>query len=281
MDSKIAIKQKSFFEIKKDMLNLLSNYPFINLKVLSRSTLGREIYAAYLGKGEEYIYYLPSFCGNQTLNSIIILRFLEEVCFALQTGGEIAGVNIRKATCGKGIIFVPLINPDGHEIAVKGFSAASYLCNTISKNADTISENFEYNLRGVYLENNFYKTNATAPYKNRFGGFAPFSEPESLALAETLRKFVPRHILNFNETQENISFYNLKNDERPLKMAEIINAIYPQKQTEETSANTFGAWVKNEFSAPTFTVGLKGISEENLIEYYNKIKELLVLMLIM
>ena len=142
MDSKIAIKQKSFFEIKKDINYLTASYPFLNLKILSSSTLGREIYSITLGKASEYVYFVSSFCGNDTLTSLILLRFLEDLSSNIYCGNEMAGVNIRKATSGKGIVFVPLINPDGHEIAVKGFSSASYLYNVLNKNCNCSHKDF-------------------------------------------------------------------------------------------------------------------------------------------
>ena len=281
MDSKIAIKQKSFFEIKKDILYLQTTFPFLKTKTLTHSTLGREIFLITIGEADEYVYFLPSFCGNVTTGSLLMLRFIEELAHALQIGGEIAGVNIRKATCGKGLCFIPIINPDGHEIAVKGFSAASYLHNIVYKNAETEHKGFEYNLRGVYLENNFYKCTVGSPYKNRFGGYAPFSEPESLALAELLRKRKPRHIVSFCGEDNNISFYKPLNDTRTPKMLEIINAIYPKMQIELTAPNTFGNWVRQEFYAPLFNLGIKNCELCGTINLYNELKELLTLMLIM
>ena len=281
MDSKIAIKQKSFFEIKKDILYLQTTFPFLNLKTLARSTLGREIYLITVGKSYESVYFLPSFCGNESNTTLLLLRFIEEFSYALQMGGEIAGVNIRKAICGKGICFVPLLNPDGHEIALKGYSAASYLYNIVSKNAETEHKNFEYNLRGVFLENNFYSSTVGTPYKNHFGGYAPFSEPESLSLAENLRKHPPSQVVCLNEKQDYVGIYAPTNIERTKKMADVTNAVYNKKQIFEENKNLFGNWVAKEFGAPTFNIGLSGLTETNLIKYYNQIKELLVLMLIM
>lgn len=280
MDSKIAMKQKSFFEIKKDILYLQTTFPFLKLKIIDRSNLGREIYSITIGEAEEYVYFLPSFCGNQQLGTLLLLRFIEELSYALQTGGEIADLNIRRATCGKGICFLPLINPDGHEISVKGYSAASYLYNIVSKNAETESKNFEYNLRGVFLENNFYKNTVGKPYKNHFGGYSPFSEPESLALAETLRKKKPRHIVSLCENQD-ISYYKPQNDERTQKMLEVINAVFPTSQTELSFKNTFGSWINKEFSVPLINVGTNFSKELNPKQTYEALKELLVLLLIM
>lgn len=281
MDSKIAIKQKSFFEIKKDINYLTASYPFLNLKILSSSTLGREIYSITLGKASEYVYFVSSFCGNDTLTSLILLRFLEDLSSNIYCGNEMAGVNIRKATSGKGIVFVPLINPDGHEIAVKGFSSASYLYNVLNKNCNCSHKDYKYNLRGVFLENNFYKGVVGSPYKNTFGGFSPFSEPESLALAENLRKYPPRQIVCLNQTKDYVGIFQPKDNSRTKKMSEVTRAVYPKKQVIEENNNSFGSWVAKEFNAPTFNIGLSGLTEANLIKNYNQLKELLVLMLIM
>ncbi len=281
MDSKITVKQKSFFDIKKDINLLAFNYPFLNLKTLSRSTLGREIFALQIGSAKEYIYFLPSFCGNEIFLNILLLKFLEELSYALYNGTEIAGVNIRKAIGGKGIIFLPLINPDGHEIAVKGFSAASYLCDTVNQKADCPNTAFKYNLRGVYLENNFFKSAVGTPFKNNFGGYSPFSESESLCIAEALRKNPPRHIVSFSENNDCIEVYSKANDIRTQKMTEVINAVCYKKINFQKDGHSFYNWVNHEFSVPCFKIGLKGIDENNLNNYYTALKELLVLMLIM
>jgi len=281
MDSKIAIKQKSFFEIKKDINYLTAAYPFLNLKTLSTSTLGREIYSISFGKAKQYVYFLSSFCGNDSLINLILLRFLEDLSANIYLGNEIAGVNIRKAISGKGVIFLPLINPDGHEIAIKGFSSASYLYNILNKNCDCEYKDYKYNLRGVYLENNFYKESLGRPYKNCFGGFSPFSEPETLGLAENLRKYPPRQIVCLNQTKDYVGIFQPKDNSRTKKMAEVTRAVYPKKQIIEENNNSFGSWVAKEFNAPTFNIGLSGLTEANLIKNYNQLKELLVLMLIM
>lgn len=281
MDSKIFIKNKSFFELKKDINSLVATYPFLNLRTLARSNLGREIYSITLGKANEYVYFLAPFCGNEGLISTLILRFLEELAFSLYKGEEMAGVNIRKATVGKGIIFIPIINPDGQEIALKGYTAASYLCDTVKHNTNTPHDQYKYNLRGVYLENNFYKSAVGAPYKNNFGGYSAFSESESLSIAENLRRFKPRQVVCLNKKDEKVGVFAPQNNNRTKEMADIIKAIYPKPQEFKMNDKSFYSWVKNEFSAPCFTVGLSGITENTLMEYYNFIKELLVLMLIM
>ena len=282
MDSKIAFKEHSYFNIKKYIHELEAVYPFLELKTLTRTAGGREVQALFFGKTNDYVLYLAPFSGNDRLCTTLLLRFFEELCHAVHKGEELCSLNIRKALYGKGVIVIPIINPDGYEISLKGNSALNHLSNEIKNISKGDYKNYKANIRGVDLEKNFIKCLGGAPAPYGFGGYSPFSEPESLCLAEFLRKTNIRHIINLCSDDIGITFYNINNNNKAIKMAEIMQAVsgYDISISEDIK-DDFKYWFNKEFLKPAFKIGTEKLSVKNLPIVYEHIKELLVLSSIM
>lgn len=300
MKSIIEAKDYDYLSVKKLIDRLTDTYPFLHCRSIGRSCAGRDIYALTVGEADEYVLYAAAFHGSEHITCNIALRFAEELCEALLTGSEIAGLDARRAFYGRGIMIVPLVNPDGCEISVRGEAGAGYMASKVKRLCGGDFESWNANLRGVDINHNFnagweelkkleQQAGYYGPSPTRFGGYTPESEPETLALTELCRKNHIRHVLALHTQGEVIYWsYGDRQPGRSAKMAEILAAEsgyaldYP---TGLAVGGGFKDWFITEFSRPGFTIeigkGINPLPAGILESLYNRVRDILVLAAIM
>lgn len=275
-------------------------YPFLQAGVLGRSCMGRDIAAFQLGKASEYALITAAFHGSEYITATVLMYFIEELCEAILNDGTIAGFEARKAMYGRGVIFVPCVNPDGCEIALHGRAGCGNMASVIAKICKNDFEHWNANIRGVDINHNFaagwdalhrleQDNGIYAPASTRFGGFRPESEPETLALTELCRTKRIRHVLALHSQGEVIYWtYGDKRPPRSRKMAEIMAtaAGYLLSEPEGLAVGGgFKDWFISEFDRPGFTVeignGENPLPIDTAYNIYTRVRELLMLSAIM
>ena len=165
-------------------------YPFLEELPSGRSVLGREIFCLTMGKAKDKVLYVAGTHGSEWLTCMVLLRFLDRLCAAYQDGGTIAGVDVRTALLGRGLAFVPCLNPDGVEIALRGYDGALRNSSLVRKLSGGDTRCWQANARGVDLNHNFdagwkelrkleREQGIFGPASRQFGGSCPESEPET------------------------------------------------------------------------------------------------------
>ncbi len=300
MNSIINATDYEYLEIKKIIDRLLDTYAFLKCRSIGRSCAGRDIFCLQIGNADEYVLYAAAIHGSEHITCNIALRFAEEVCEALLTGTEIAGLDARRALYGRGLLIVPLVNPDGCEISVKGESGAGYMAGKIRRLCNGDFKHWNANIRGVDINHNFNAgweelhtlerdAGIFGPAPTRFGGFSPESEPETLALTELCRKENIRHVVALHTQGEVIYWtYGDRQPKRSAKMAEIMAAESGYALEVPTGLSVGGGfkdWFINEFSRPGFTLeigkGQNPLPIGTLPRLYSQVREPLVLAAIM
>lgn len=294
------IKVFDYFDTLKYIQNLREEYSFLNLESIGKSVLGRDIFSLQIGRAKEYVLFAAAFHGSEYITNALMLTFCHELCRAIADDDNIEGLNVRRAMYGRGLIIVPLVNPDGCEISIhgKGGCIGNYsFINRIS-NGDLI--HFNANARGVDINHNFNagwetlrdlerKSQIYGPAKTRFGGYFPESEPETIAICNLCRQKVIRHAVAFHSQGEVI--YPPEGDNPPKrseKMSEIMAAssgYIIDKPQGLAVGGGFKDWFVKEFNRPAFTVEV-GLGENPLppsdyLKTYHIIREMLMLSAIM
>lgn len=296
MNSIINATDYEYLEVKKIIDRLLDTYTFLKCRSIGRSCAGRDIFCLQIGNADEYVLYAAAIHGSEHITCNIALRFAEEVCEALLTGTEIAGLDARRALYGRGLLIVPLVNPDGCEISIKGESGAGYMAGKIRRLCNGDFKHWNANLRGVDINHNFNAgweelhtlerdAGIFGPAPTRFGGFSPESEPETLALTELCRKENIRHVIALHTQGEVIYWtYGDRQPKRSAKMAEIMAAESGYALEVPTGLSVGGGfkdWFINEFSRPGFTLeigkGQNPLPIGTMSRLYSQIREPLVL----
>ena len=225
------------------------------------------ITALKIGSASQYTVLASAFHGSEHITSTVLLMFIEELCEALDKGGYIAGLNARRALKGRGVIFIPCVNPDGCEISIMGKPPENDIANIFKHKTDF--KKWNANARGVDINHNFNadwfalrekerNEGIYGPAPTRFGGYKPESEPETQALINLCEKVEIRHVLALH-SQGEVIYWNYGNNQiaRSRKMAEIMatSSGYALDIPVGLSyGGGFKDWFIEEFKRPGFTI---------------------------
>lgn len=281
-------------EINQIIRILCSNYGFLERMSIGKSVAGRDITAVKFASGESYTLFSASFHGSEHITSNICLMLLEELAYAYQTNSSVEGINIKKAIEGRGIIFVPRVNPDGCEISLFGAAAAGDRAGTVIKQCAGDFSRWNANLRGVDINHNFdadfagvkrreFEAGIYAAGPTKFGGEKPESEPETKALVSLCHKENIHHVCALH-TQGEVIYWGYKNHclNRNRQMAQILAATSGYALDVPTGTAVGGGfkdWFVSHFERPGFTIelgrGRNPLPIEKALEIYLKAREML------
>lgn len=139
----------SFSDIQRKSLQLANVYQgILNLETIGISHDQREIFMLRLGLHKKYILITAGVHGREYINSAVLLRIAEK--YAAQT---VSQPGLLK---DYGILFVPVLNPDGYVIATEGFGSINdkkLKKNCIMQNIN--SSQWKWNARAVDINRNF------------------------------------------------------------------------------------------------------------------------------
>lgn len=238
----------TFSAVQNAMSTLIAQYPFLCKVPLGVSRVGRQIDALVLccpGKrANGRVLFTAAFRGQEWITSLLLLRFCEEVCFCLQNGLSMAGVDVRRALSGRTLIMIPQVHPDEVENALNGSKAAE-------KHADFVA--------------------------------VPYGEtPETAALCALCRRMTLRHATALHTCGEQIYWNYGEHTPVPARMmAEIMASAAGYTTADTATFGGFANWFVEEFHRPAFTVTLgKGqnpLPIEEVATIGKRVREMLLL----
>ena len=289
-----------FLGVYKSLSEIDQKYPFAKLSTIGKSVMGRDIFSLRLGRAASYVLFAAAFHGSEHITCTLLVEFVKRLSETIDKDGSIEGVKIRRALNGRGLIFVPLVNPDGCEISLKGKAGCGVLEPFISGLCGGDYIHFNANARGVDINHNFdadwkalkrreLDAGISSPAPTRFGGYAPTSEPETVALTTLCKNFNIRHAIALHSQGRVIYPPERKScPPRSLKMAEILSAAsgYAVEYPDGLAVGGgFKDWFVKEFFRPAFTIeigkGKNPLPKEAYPQIFSEICEMLTLCSIM
>lgn len=261
---------------------------------IGKSVSGKEIYALRLSSGESYTLFAAAFHGSEHITSNICLMFAEELAAAYETGRSLEGINVKKALEGRGVLFVPRVNPDGCDISILGAPAAGTKAGEITKLCGGEFSRWNANLRGVDINHNFdadfdevkkreVEAGIYVAGPSRFGGKRPESEPETLAMTSLCKSENIHHVCAMH-TQGEVIYWGYKDYclKRNKQMAQILAATSGYALDVPTGTAVGGGfkdWFVSHFERPGFTIefghGANPLPIGRALEIYLKAREML------
>ncbi len=188
-------KVLSYEELENIYLKL-NNSKMVNLDIIGHSIDNRNIYSLIIGQGEKIIMFEAGLHSSEIANPLFITKFV----INLINDYENSNKTIKNILNNYKLIVLPVANPDGYDLAIKGSNIIKNRNTYLYQNKEQIDFNYnKANLNGVDLNRNMpsqnsglnfkrYQLNSTVvlePSSNKmayFPGKSLGSEPETRAL---------------------------------------------------------------------------------------------------
>lgn len=146
--------------LTQNIYDLLKLYPFIEVQIVGNSVLHKPIYAIKVGKGSKQVFYSASFHANESITSLLLMKFIEDFCIAYSNQKTLYNYSVHNLFNNYSIYFMPMANPDGVDLVNGNLSPNSFYymnAKNISKKFQDISfpNGWKANIRGVDLNLQF------------------------------------------------------------------------------------------------------------------------------
>lgn len=175
-------------EISEKMKGMAEKYPeYLHYRHVGTSHDGREISGILLGDSEKCLIVSGGIHGRESINPVLLLRMIEDYALireneyrdpVLETGQQLL--------TDYSIFFLPLLNPDGYEAALRGFTEIRDIAlRELCQKAEVSHEEWKENGRGADINRNF----PCKSFLPRGNMKEPASEPETQALMQIFEQF--------------------------------------------------------------------------------------------
>jgi g-D-glutamyl-meso-diaminopimelate peptidase len=251
-----------------DIRRLKSIYPFLKTSPIGDSVLGKNIPEVMIGNGDKRVHYNGSFHANEWITTPVIMTFLNDYLLSITNQTDIRGLSLFPFYQQTMLSIVPMVNPDGVELVLKGAPVDETLRGRLVEwnNGSEDFSGWKANINGVDLNDQFpakwelevARNNVTQPGPANYSGEGPLTQPEAIAMAELTRKRDFNRVLAFH-TQGEVIYWGFEGLEPP-ESETIVNEFARVSGYEPVnSANSYAGykdWYIQDWRRPGFTVEL-------------------------
>jgi len=266
--------------LRSDLNRLAEVYPFIRRRNIGASVLGKPIPELRIGRGAKTVHMNGSFHANEWITTPVLVRFLNHYAMSLVNGTPIRGLDMRPFYDAATLSMVPMVNPDGVDLAIRGLPAVQepWRSRVLAWNKGSSDfSGWKANIRGVDLNDQFpalwdreAARNPKEPGPRDYPGTEPLTEPEAIAMAELTRGGDFDRVLAFHTQGEEIywGFENLEPPESELLVNEFSRVSgYTPVRTIESYAG-YKDWFIQDWRRPGFTIELgRGVNPLPLSQF--------------
>ncbi len=254
--------------------NITSRYRFCRSELLARTAFGRPIRTLVIGNGPRKVFYSAAHHANEWITTPVLLKFVEDFAQAIESGGQIGGVDAAMLRSTATIYTVPMVDPDGVALVTGEITQGDpqyVMAQAIAANFPAIPfpNGWKANLLGVDLNLNYpagwlqarenkFAQGFTRPAPRDFVGRAPLDQFETRALAGYTEAIDPALVLAYH-TQGRVIYWQFQDYEVPgarelgERFAEISG--YSLEETPFLSAFAgYKDWFIKYFRRPGYTI---------------------------
>lgn len=197
---------------------LQARYPFLIRRTIATTRYRRPVSALCLGTGPRTVLYNASHHANEWITTPVLMKFLEDFCRAISTGGRIFGKDALTLWRQTRLWLVPMVNPDGVDLVTGAIAPGSEqyeAAQRIARNYPDIPfpDGWKANLAGVDLNLNYpadweqakknkFALGYTMPAPRDYVGGSPLDQPESATMAALTRLVEPQLTLSYHTQGE-------------------------------------------------------------------------------
>ncbi len=256
------------------ILDLVQAYPSCRWEQIGSTAFGRPILALIIGSGPRRVLYTAAHHANEWITTPVLLKFVEDYAAAIQSGGQIGGVDAQALSREVTVYTVPMVNPDGVDLVTGVLLPGQEqyeMAADLSRDYPEIPfpDGWKANLLGVDLNLQYpagwlqartikFSQGYTSPGPRDYVGRAPLNQMESQALAAYTLEVDPALVLAYH-TQGKVIYWQFSDITVPgarelgQRLAQVSG--YSLEDTPENSAYAgYKDWFIQEFRRPGYTV---------------------------
>ena len=280
-NEKNDLKAYTYEVLESDIRMLKLDFPEMEIGSIGKSVWGKNLYYIRIGSGKNKISYNGAHHGMEWITSAMLVKFARDYMQAKKGGVSLGGFNIPELDRNTSVYIIPMVNPDGVELAAKGLPCdmdGSVREKLIKMNGSEDFSRWQANAAGVDLNHNYdalwgkskemeKEYGIYGPGATRYSGDKPKSEPESHALAEFTRQHDFRMVIAFH-SQGRVIYHGFENKEPPcaLSIAKAFTCISPYTLDDTEGIASYAGykdWFIDRFNRPGYTVEV-GMGENPL-----------------
>ena len=263
----------SSFLIACCVRGLAARYPFLKLSEIGKSVLGNSLWCLRFGRGNNRVLYNASHHANEWITSVLLLKYIEELCRAFSLRGLIFSQSAEEIFAYADLAVIPAVNPDGIDLVtgeLTGGEAFQYARRLAFDYPQySFPAGWKANIRGVDLnlqypagweqaKENKAKLGVTSPAPADFVGSAPLTAPEARAMADYTLSFRPKLTLSYH-TQGEVIYWKylafLPYNSRTIAEAFASVSGYAAEDTPFASGFAgYKDWFIQDFDRPGYTI---------------------------
>ncbi len=252
---------------------LAARYPFISRGEIGKSVMGKPLWSLKMGSGENRVMYNATHHANEWINTIVLLKFAEELAQAYAEGGQLAGLDAEEIFEYATVLLIPAVNPDGIDLVTGELQEGEFYVGAQRIAADypniPFPNGWNANIRGTDLNLQYpagweeakkirYAQGFTSPAPTFFVGRSPLSAPESRAMYKATLDFDPALVLAYHSQGQVIFWKYLDYEpENSRKIGELFSRLsgYALEETPYPSGFAgYKDWFIQDFDRPGYTI---------------------------
>ncbi|MEK3869475.1 MULTISPECIES: M14 family metallopeptidase [unclassified Paenibacillus] len=272
-------KPYDYAALRSDLNRLMDLYPFLGYRNIGHSVMGKPLPELRVGQGNKRVHANGAFHANEWITTPVLIKFLNHYSLALTNNTGIRGLQMWPYYEAATLSVVPMVNPDGVDLVINGLPEQEpYRSNVLSyNNGSTDFQGWKANIRGVDLNDQFpalwereVARNPQERGPRDYGGTAPLTEPEAIAMAELTRESDFARVLAFH-TQGEVIYWGFENLEPPYAETIVnefarVSGYEPVRYVESYAG--YKDWFIQDWRRPGFTVELgSGVNPLPLAQY--------------
>lgn len=258
--------------VERQIQGLKARYPFIQTGSIGKSIMGKNLYFVRLGTGTNEVSYNATHHANESVNTPLLMAFIENYCKAYSNRTTLEGYNIRDIFARTSIYIIPLVNPDGNDLVAfwPNYTDPAYIrAAALNKTGQPLPSVWKANINGVDLNLNYpalwekekqleIEQGITGPAPRDYGGAAPINQSESRAMYDFTRSHSFRLVIAYH-TQGQVIYWQFNNMAPPqsLPIAQQFAAISGyavEPGTGEAAYAGYKDWFIQDFGRPGYTI---------------------------
>ena len=195
----------TYEEILSESETLAKKYPeCVIFRIIGQSHDDRLIPMIRIGTGTETLICTAGIHGRESVNPVLLLKIAEIYCHAYRYKDYVEGYSVYDLLNQYSICMIPLVNPDGYEIALRGYGAIhNPMLRHMCKMKAIPAKEWKFNARAVDLNRNF----PSKTYIQQQFYEYPASENETQAVMRIFQEYESIAYVDFHSRGKIIYYY--------------------------------------------------------------------------